>query len=244
VRAIRRECGKQFHLQVKISAIDYNNVIPWEGKGNTLEDSIQVCKWVEEDGADALHISTGSLFPHPLNPPGGFSFGTIANTYDTMISSGLYTLRNYFLFRYRFLRPIFYLIWFRMKWGKPVQGVGADAAAAIKQNVNIPVISAGGWQSASAICEGIKEERFDAVSIARSLIANNDLVKQYERGVDLPERPCTYCNKCLCNAPKNPLGCYELNRFDGDYDAMVKEILTVFEMPKGYWDGPPPPLPA
>jgi len=70
------------------------------------------------------------------------------------------------------------------------------------------------------------------------------LVKQYERGVDLPERPCTYCNKCLCNAPKNPLGCYELNRFDGDYDAMVKEILTVFEMPKGYWDGPPPPLPA
>jgi 2,4-dienoyl-CoA reductase (NADPH2) len=244
VRAIRRECGKEFHLQVKISAIDYNNVIPWEGKGNTLEDSIQICKWVEEDGADALHISTGSLFPHPLNPPGGFSFGTIANTYDTMISSGLYTLRNYFLFRYRVLRPIFYLIWFRMKWGKPVQGVGADAAAAIKKSVNIPVISAGGWQSASAICEGIDGKKFDAVSIARSLIANNDLVKQYERGFDLPERPCTYCNKCLCNAPKNPLGCYELSRFDGDYDAMVKEILTVFELPKGYWDGPPPPLPA
>jgi 2,4-dienoyl-CoA reductase (NADPH2) len=241
VRAIRRVCGRDFHLQAKISAIDYNNVIPWEGKGNTLEESIQICKWVEEDGADALHISTGSLFPHPLNPPGGFSFGTIANTYEAMISSGMYTLRNYFLFRYKVLRPIFYLIWFRMKWGKPVQGVGADAAATIKKNVGIPVISAGGWQSGSAISEAIDSGKFDAVSIARSLIANNDLVDQYKGGIDLPPKPCTYCNKCLLNAPKNPLGCYEVSRFDGDYDAMVKEILTVFELPKGHWDGPPPP---
>ena len=35
-------------------------------------------------------------------------------------SSGTRTLRNYFLFRYRVLRPIFYFIWFRQKWGKPV----------------------------------------------------------------------------------------------------------------------------
>jgi 2,4-dienoyl-CoA reductase-like NADH-dependent reductase (Old Yellow Enzyme family) len=241
VRAIRAECGADFHLQVKISAIDYNNVIPTEGKGNTLEDSIQICKWLEEDGADALHISTGSLFPHPLNPPGGFSFNTIANTYENMISSGLYTLRNYFLFRYRLLRPLFYLIWFRMKWGKPVQG--ADAAAAIHKQVNIPVISAGGWQSGATISEAIDSGKFDAVSIARSLIANNDLVQQYARGLDLPQRPCTYCNKCLLNAPKNPLGCYELSRFGGDYDRMVREILTVFEMPPGHWDGPPPPPP-
>ncbi|WLB09524.1 NADH:flavin oxidoreductase [Bradyrhizobium elkanii] len=243
VRAIRIECGADFHLQVKISAIDYNNVIPTEGRGNTLEDSIQVCKWLEQDGADALHISTGSLFPHPLNPPGDFSFNTIANTYENMISSGVYTLRNYFLFRYRFLRWIFYLIWFRQKWGKPVQGVGADAAAAIKKQVNIPVISAGGWQSGATISEAIGSGKFDAVSIARSLIANNDLVKQYARGLDLPDRPCTYCNKCLLNAPKNPLGCYEQNRFGGDYDRMVREILTVFEVPPGHWDGPPPPPP-
>ena len=241
VRRIRKVCGDDYHLQVKISAIDYNNVIPWEGKGNTLEDSIQICKWVEQDGADALHISTGSLFPHPLNPPGGFSFGTIANTYQNMIASGMYTLRNYFLFRYMCLRPIFYWVWFRMKWGKPVQGVGAEAAATIKRNVGIPVISAGGWQSGATINEAIKSGQFDAVSIARSLIANNDLVKKYADGFDMPEKPCTYCNKCLLNAPANPLGCYEVSRFDGDYDAMIRQILTVFELPKGYWDGPPPP---
>jgi 2,4-dienoyl-CoA reductase (NADPH2) len=240
VTAIRREVGRDFHLQVKISAVDHNNVIPWERKGNTLEDSIQICKWVEEDGADALHISTGSLFPHPLNPPGDFSFNTIMNTYDAMIASGVYTLRNYYLFRYKLLRPIFYLIWFRMKWGKPVEGVGADAARAVKQQVKIPVISTGGYQTASFIRRHIEEGYFDAVAIARPLIANNDLVKQWERGLDRPERPCTYCNKCLLNAPKNPLGCYELSRYDGDYEAMIKEILTVYGHSPDYWSGPLP----
>src|SRR6201999_3917071 len=37
VHAIRKKVGPDFHLQMKISAIDYNNVIPWEGRGNTLD---------------------------------------------------------------------------------------------------------------------------------------------------------------------------------------------------------------
>ena len=57
----------------------------------------------------------------------------------------------------------------------------------------------------------------DAVSMARPLVANNDLVRYYERGVDLPPKPCTFCNKCLVNDLENPLGCYEIDRFDGDY---------------------------
>ena len=105
VDAIRAKVGRDFHLQMKISAIDYNNVIPWEGRGNTLADSIQVCKWLEARGVDALHVSMGSLFPHPLNPPGDFAFETITRNYDAMLSGGTRTLRNYFLFRYRVLRP-------------------------------------------------------------------------------------------------------------------------------------------
>jgi 2,4-dienoyl-CoA reductase (NADPH2) len=228
IRAIRMRVGHDYHLQVKISAIDFNNVMPWEGKGNTLADSIQISKWCENAGADAMHISTGSLFPHPLNPPGGFDFETIANTYENMISSGVSTFRNYLLFRYRILRPLFYLIWFRMKWGKPIEGVGIEEARAIKQAVSIPVLSTGGYQTASSIRDHIAKGHCDGVAIARSLIANNDLVKQFARGFDRPERPCTYCNKCLLNAPKNPLGCYELSRFDGDYQKMVEEILTVY----------------
>ncbi|HXT78746.1 MAG TPA: NADH:flavin oxidoreductase [Acetobacteraceae bacterium] len=237
VDAIRAKVGHDFQLQVKISAIDYNNVVPWEGRGNTLQESIQVCKWVEEHGANALHVSMGSLFPHPLNPPGGFAFDTITRNYDAMLSSGTRTLRNYFLFRYRVLRPFFYLIWFRQKWGKPVEGVGADSARAIKHAVSIPVISTGGWQHASMIADHIQRGDFDAVSMARALLANHDLLDSWRAGQDVPERPCTHCNKCLLNAPKHPLGCYELSRYP-DYQAMVDEIVSV------YRETPPPKLAA
>jgi 2,4-dienoyl-CoA reductase (NADPH2) len=30
------------------------------------------------------------------------------------------------------------------------------------------------------------------------------------------------------NALKNPVGCYELSRFDGDYDRMIREVMSVF----------------
>jgi 2,4-dienoyl-CoA reductase (NADPH2) len=228
VRAIRERCGKDFHLQVKFNAVDHNNVIPWKKKGNTLEESVQIAKWLEEAGADALHTSVGSLFPHPLNPPGGFDFDTITSTYDAMLSSGTHTLRNYFLFRYPLLRPIFHWIWFRMK-PAIVEGISIENCRAIKQAVKIPVICTGGFQTASFISKCVRNGSCDGVSIARSLIANNDLVKQWQQGHDKPENFCTYCNKCLLNDIKNPLGCYELSRFGGDYDKMIETVYSIYE---------------
>src|SRR5215471_6051832 len=227
IRAIRARVGRGFHLQVKLSAVDRNNVIPWEKKGNVLAATIEIAKWCESDGADAIHVSTGSLFPHPLNPPGDFSFETIATTYDAMISSGVDAFRNFLLFRYRLLRPIFRWIWFRMKKGLPIEGVSLEEARAIKANVSVPVLNTGGYQIASFIRSGITSGAFDGVAIARSLVANNDLVQQWAMGRDLPERPCTYCNKCLLNAPKNPMGCYELARFPSR-EAMIDELMTIY----------------
>jgi len=227
IQAIRAEVGGGYHLQVKISAVDHNNVIPWEKKGNTLQDSIEVARWCEAAGADAIHVSTGSLFPHPLNPPGDFSFETIAATYDVAISSGVDTFRNFLLFRYPVLRPIFRWLWFRMKRGRPVEGVGLDEARAIKAAVKIPVISTGGWQSAAKIRDAINSGDCDGVAIARSLIANPDLLRFWAAGDDQPPRPCTYCNRCLLNAPKNPLGCYEPLRFP-DHETMVEQLMTIY----------------
>lgn len=229
IRAIRREVGHDFHLQVKISAVeDDNAVMFWQKKGNTLEESIRVCKWVEEAGADALHVSNGSFFPHPLNPPGDLPVDHAARTYDSMISSGRHAFRNYLMFRYRPLRPVFRFLWNRAK-GDVIEGINVNAARAIKQNVNIPVLSTGGFQRASYIERAIAEGSCDAVSIARPLMANNDLVKIFAQGKDVPDRPCTFCNKCLLNVVENPLGCYELSRYDGDHDKMTREIMSVFE---------------
>jgi 2,4-dienoyl-CoA reductase-like NADH-dependent reductase (Old Yellow Enzyme family) len=233
IRAIRQQVGHDFHLQMKISAVDHNDaVFPWEKKGTTLEESIQVAKWVEEAGADAIHVSTGNIFPHPLNPPGGTPLDVAARTYNTMLPSGVHTFRNYLLFRYRILRPVFLLLWNRTK-GKIVEGVNVHEARAIKQNVTIPVICTGGFQTASYIRKVISEGDCDAVSIARSLIANNDLVQIFAQGKDRPDKPCTYCNKCLLNVAANPLGCYELSRYDGDDDKMMQAVMSVFQ-PTGF----------
>ncbi len=63
VKAIRSEFGYAFHLQMKINGTDYNQaLLPWERKGNTIEDSIQVCKWLEAAGVDSIHVSTGEGF--------------------------------------------------------------------------------------------------------------------------------------------------------------------------------------
>jgi 2,4-dienoyl-CoA reductase-like NADH-dependent reductase (Old Yellow Enzyme family) len=228
IAAVREAVGRDFHLQVKLSAVDRNNVIPWEGKGNTLADTIEVAKWCERAGADALHVSTGSLFPHPLNPPGDLPIDVLATTYDVLISSGVYGFRNFLLFRYPFLRPIFRWIWFRMKKGHEPEGISRDEARAIKAAVTIPVLSTGGYQSASVIREGIAAGDFDAVAIARSLVANPDLLSDWRAGRDRPEKPCTYCNKCLVNAPENPMGCYELDRFPSR-EAMLEQLMVIYK---------------
>lgn len=228
MKAVRATVGNDFHFQIKISAVDHNNaIIPWDKKGNTLEESIQVCKWAEAAGADALHVSYGSTFPHPWNPPGAFPVEQAAQTYGIMLSSGKYTFRNLILFRYRLLRPIINFLWHRTTPDQ-IEGINVDEAAQIKKNVSVPVIVTGGFQTASFIRKSILEGSCDAVAIARPLVANNDLVQIYASGKDLPDKPCTYCNKCLIHVIDNPLGCYDVSRYDGDYDRMIKEIMSVF----------------
>jgi len=119
-------------------------------------------------------------------------------------------------------------LWNRAK-GKIIEGVNVENARAIKRAVNIPVICTGGFQTASVIRRVINDGDCDAVSIARSLIANPDLMQMFAAGQDRPANPCTYCNKCLVNILENPIGCYEVSRFGGDYDAMIRQVMSVFE---------------
>ncbi len=232
INAIRLEVGNDYHLQVKINAVDFNNALfPWEKEGNTLEESIQLCKWIEAAGVDALHVSIGSLFPHPLLPPGGFPLDEANWWYGSMISSGVRAYVNYALFHFKSLRPLFLWLWNRTKKQHVIEGVAAQYSKEIKKNVDIPVLTTGGYQDARKIREVISGGYCDAVAIARPLIANHDLPLIIASGQDLPDRPCSFCNRCLVNAPANPLGCYDLRRFNGDHDAMVQEIMTVFEPP-------------
>ncbi len=227
-RAIRAEVGPDFCLGWKISVEErLDELLPWHKRGNSVAESVQVCRWLEEAGVDYLHVSAGGGFPHPRNPAGRFPAAEMVKSYDTLLSSGSHTLRNYVTFRTWPLSRAFSWWWQRVGARLGVEGINLPASRAVKQAVSIPVLCTGGFQTASVIEAAIGRGDCDGVTIARPLVANPDLVRQFEAGADRPPRPCTYCNKCLFNFVENPLGCYEESRFDSR-EEMLAQILSAY----------------
>jgi 2,4-dienoyl-CoA reductase-like NADH-dependent reductase (Old Yellow Enzyme family) len=155
----------------------------------------------------------------------------LSQTYDQLANSGTNTFRNLLLFHNQVTGELF-----RKQWldagvaADRIEGLTLPDARAIKQAVPVPVICTGGFQTASVIRKAIVDRDCDAVSIARPLVANNDLVAQFAAGRDRAERPCTYCNRCLLQVVESPLGCYEEKRFPSR-DAMLREVMSVFQPP-------------
>jgi len=235
VKAIRARVGTDFHLQMKISATDYNNALLFlklEKPGNTVDESAKVCQWLIAAGVDSIHVSTGSSFPHPRNPAGSdLPVDVLAQTYEQLISSGMETLRNFVIFRGGLSGELFRKQW--LDAGVPadqIEGLTLPDARTIKQAVSVPVICTGGFQTASVIRAAIERGDCDAVSIARPLVANNDLVNQFAAGRDRADKPCTYCNKCLVHVVEHPIGCYEESRF-ASREEMLQEVMSVFHPP-------------
>jgi 2,4-dienoyl-CoA reductase-like NADH-dependent reductase (Old Yellow Enzyme family) len=226
VRAVRQQVGDDFHLQVKISVReDADAFLFWLPNGNTTEESVQVCRWLEEAGADAIHVSAGSTFPHPLNPAGDLPLRDVRDNYDGMISSGSAAFRNYVLYRLPLINKLM-----QRRWSRPpdrVEGMNLPEARAVKQAVSIPVLCTGGFQTASVVRRALADGECDAVTIARPFVANPNLLALWQAGHDRPPRPCTFSNKCLFNLLESPLGCYDQTRY-GSREEMLREIYSVF----------------
>jgi 2,4-dienoyl-CoA reductase-like NADH-dependent reductase (Old Yellow Enzyme family) len=229
VRAVRESVGDDFHLQVKISVREQANAfLFWLRRGNSLDESVEVCRRIEEAGADAIHVSAGSTFPHPLNPAGDLPLKEVRDNYDGLISSGSAAFRNYLLYRIPIVNGIM-----RRRWARPadqVEGLNLPESRAVKRALAMPVLCTGGFQTASVVRQALADGTCDAVTIARPLVANPDLLTLWKAGRDRPDRPCTFSNKCLFNLLENPLGCYDQSRY-GSREEMLREIYEVFDPP-------------
>ncbi len=124
IRAVRKAVGRDFHLQVKLSTLDLANALsPFDPPGNTLEESLQVCRWVEAEGVDAIHASLGNIFPHPMMPPGGTPPDEMNWWYGNIMSSGARGFLNYACFHFKTLRPLIFYFLNSTKKKPPVEGV-------------------------------------------------------------------------------------------------------------------------
>ena len=238
VSAVRAEVGRDFFVSVKLSGRDDHNA--WtaplvRAAGNTIDDSMQVARWLAEAGLDAIHVSEGDTFPHPRVPAGLFPADDARHTYNTMYYQGTRVPGTFFMLQFALLRRVIAWNWGRRmpfkRDGKllpeVIEGLNQSDAAKIREASGLPVICVGGWQTAGPIRATLDAGHCDIVSIARGLLANPGLVNRFAAGHDAPEKPCTYCNKCVFNALMHPLACYEESRFDSP-EQMFEEAYRIY----------------
>lgn len=195
---------KNIPLIAKLSVREGDDaVFPWRSAGNSLEESAKVAKWSIEAGADAIHVTAGTIFPHPWNPAGYLPVDFVPRTYKTLIDSGTRTWRSYLMFRYRLTRQLARWAWERTirnqlydgflnfligrqrPWREPLsgwrnlEGLNRSAAREIRTAISNkkPVLCTGAFQTLRGIREAIASGDCDAVTMVRPLIANPDLPK-------------------------------------------------------------------
>ena len=237
--AVRAEVGRDFFVSMKLSGRDEHNAstAPLNRRvGNTIDDTMQVSRWLADAGLDAIHLSQGDSFPHPLVPAGLLPLDDARYSLAALFYEGTRVPLAFLFMQFALFRRLAEWNWGRRmpfkRRGKllpeKIEGMNQHDAAKLKSASGLPVICVGGWQTASRIREALQAGHCDVVSIARGLLANPDMVQRFAQGQDAPERPCTYCNKCLVNALLQPLACWEESRF-ASRDQMFEEAYRVYK---------------
>ena len=237
--AVRAAVGRDFFVSMKLSGRDEHNAYtaPLNRQvGNTIHDTMQVSRWLADAGLDAIHVSQGDTFPHPLVPAGLLPADDSRYSLAGLFYEGTRVPITFLLMQFAVFRRIFEWNWGRRMAFKrhgrllpeKIEGMNQYDAAKIKAASGLPVFCVGGWQTASRIREALQAGHCDVVTIARGLLANPDMVQRFAAGHDAPERPCTYCNKCLVNALLQPLACWEESRF-ASRDQMFEEAYRIYK---------------
>ena len=138
-------------------------------------------------------------------PRGDLPLDHAIRNYDSVISSGLNTYRNYRLFRSRIFGPLLRRQW-NQAHGDEIEGRLLPEAQAIKEAVGIPVLCTGGFQTASVIRQALTDGQCDGVTIARPLVANNDLVKMFEQGAGRPRGAVHLLQQMPGQRDREPVG--------------------------------------
>jgi 2,4-dienoyl-CoA reductase (NADPH2) len=247
VEEIRKRVGRDFLFGVKMSTRDCN-YLPWvsfrlppvwnlkhQFLGNTQTETLQFARELEKLGVDYLHLVSGFGFLSPLDTPGPLPTPEVRAFFNSTSHLSLKA-------KTRSVVSNVSAGWLDWLWGlgwKPELPLGGSSlgwrwaglnrkdAHLFKNQVRMPIILNGGIKRKDLIEELLSKEQCDMVSIARGLLAHPDLVEQFRGPVNEPDNSCTYCNRCAGRTPTSPLGCYNVERFQGKPGKMQRQILKL-----------------
>lgn len=236
VEAVRKEIGPDFLFGIRLSASDFNCLpfnlrIPlsrplptWREYrfGNALPEAIYHARQLERLGVDYLHIDSGFGFPNPKGSPGDFpdeGLAIFVNSFRYLSAKAKARAILYNVTPSLIRKGVYACGW------KFKPAANLDFAAAIRRHVGIPVVANGGFQNRDVIDGALTDRKCDMVAIARPLLANPDLLQQFEAGARVPASPCSFCTLCCSQTAVFPLGCYDRRRFASE-KAMLHQIVA------------------
>ncbi len=175
VEAIHKYCGKNFPIIYKIASEDYTP------GGITLDQSIQICKIMEDAGVDAIVVSGGTLesrFHDYMDVMNG----------DQKIDGKM-----------ELTKGISTATWIPSTYCP--RGIYTDNAAAIKKAVSIPVATVCGVRPEKGN-EMIEKGEADFLALGRQILADPDCPNKIMEGRQDEIRQCLRCNECIASAGK------------------------------------------
>ena len=175
VRAVRDAVGPNVALLAKLNMADGVRGGLW------LDESVQVGRWLEADGAlDALVLSGGSSLRNPMYLfRGEAPVAEMAAQVPPAMRLGFRLLGKRFLPEYPFEEAFF-----------------LPYARQFRAALRMPLVLLGGVTKLETIHSALNDERFEFVAMGRALLREPDLINRY-RSSGARDSLCVHCNKCI-----------------------------------------------
>ncbi|ABM13687.1 NADH:flavin oxidoreductase [Mycolicibacterium vanbaalenii] len=172
--AVRESVGDQIAVTAKLNMDDG---VPG---GLRLEESLQIGRWLQDDGAlDALQLTVGSSLLNPMYYfRGQAPRDDFARVFPRPLNWALLTAGRFFLRQYPFEEA--YLL---------------ESARQFRHELSMPLILLGGITTRDTMDQAMAEG-FEYVAMARALLRDPGLVGRI-RSDPTTRSLCTHCNKCM-----------------------------------------------
>ncbi len=174
VTAVREATDPSVAVTAKLNMVD-----GYRG-GLTIEDSLEVARMLEADGAlDALELTGGSSLANPMFLfKGDAPLDEFRATLPWFLRGGFRLVGRRFLHTYPYTEAYF-----------------LEMAQRFRETLTMPLVLLGGISQLDTAERGIAEG-FEFVAMARAILHHPDIVNEWSQGTGTMSG-CIHCNRCM-----------------------------------------------